>query len=431
MDFQAQYAYFTQLIWTIDKAIFFITVTLAVFIIFYAITRTYCFEKTEQQLARIKKKIQVLALGGKEILLKTSPIILLKASPNQLFNIVKEDGKVMPEQFRQSLQESLISSPQLIQVKKIAQKSRNVWKRIEAIYILSLISPDTALEILKTTIKNKNTDIRYFSLLALGEIKNNESAKLLLENLSNPSFSRHKILSLLENFPDNITEEVIKKIDDPNPLIRIWCIRLLSLFTKKQYLEKIIKLTYDKSAKVRAAASECLGKYGNPNARETLLKCLNDDVWFVKMHAARSLNMLFGKEYLKEISQLLTTKEWFLKETVKDILLQHFNDALPYIEQFMQSEDETMRQDCVEILESANYITMIFTDLLHHTSIFSVAQLRLLKAIVKIQAHLGIENALNTFGKIESGRILEIIGAFDPELKNHIENKMKNLITES
>ncbi|MFH1690975.1 MAG: HEAT repeat domain-containing protein [Candidatus Omnitrophota bacterium] len=431
MYFQTRYAYFTHLIWTIDKTIFVIAVSLAIFIFFYAFIRTYSFNTTEQHLARIKKKIQVLSLGGKDILLKTSPIILLKASPSQIFNIIKEDGKVMPEQFREELQESIISSSQFKRVRRIAQRSSNIWKRIEAIYILSLISPDTALEILKKTIKSKNADMRYFSLLALGEIKNNESAKLLLENLNNPFFSRHKILSLLERFPDDITEEVIKKIDDPNPAVRSWCIKLLSLFTKKQYFEKIKLLTLDSAAEVRATAAECLGEYGNPDAREPLLRCLSDDAWFVKMQAARSLNKIFGKEYLNEISRLLITREWFLKETVKDILLQHFDDALPLIEQFIQSDDEDLRHDCVEILENANYITVLFANLLHNASISSVSQLRLLKAIVKIHAHLGIENALNTFGKSESEKILEIIGAFDQELKIQIENKLKNLITES
>ena len=92
-----------------------------------------------------------MAFGGKEILQKTSPIILLTASSNQIFNIVKEDGEVIPAEFRHDLQESIISSPQLAHVKRIAQRSKNTWKRIEAIYILSLISPNTALETLKKT----------------------------------------------------------------------------------------------------------------------------------------------------------------------------------------------------------------------------------------------------------------------------------------
>lgn len=373
----------------------------------------------------------MLALGGKEILQKTSPIILLTASSNQIFSIVKEDGKVIPTQFRHDLQDSIIGSPQLAHVKRIAQKSQDAWKRIEAIYILSLLSPDTALEILKKTIKNKNTNIRYFSLLALGAIKNKESATLLLENLNNPVFGCHKIISLLENFPDDIAEEVIKKTSDPDPVVRAGCVQLLNQFTKKQYFEKIKELTYDVSSEVRAAACECLGGYNNLEAREPLLKCLNDNAWLVKIQAARSLDKLFDKEYLNEISQLLKTEEWFLKETVKDIMLRHFNDALPQIEQFMHSEDETIRRDCVEILENANYITAIFENLLHNTSTSIVAQLRLLKMIVKTQAHLGIENALNTFGKIENEKILKIIGAFDPELKNHVENKLKKLIIES
>ncbi len=235
----------------------------------------------------------------------------------------------------------------------------------------------------------------------------------------------------MENFPDDITEEVIKKIDDPDPIIRSWCVKLLTRFSKKQYFEKIRELTYDVSPEVRAAACECLGEYGNYDARKPLLRCLNDNIWFIRMHAAKSLNKLFGKEYLSEISQLLKTEEWFLRETIKNILLEHFNDALPQIEQFIQSEDETIRRDCVEILENADYIKVIFKNLLHNISTSIVAQLRLLKMIVKTQAHLGIENALNTFSKIETEKILEIIGAFDPELKNHIDNKLKKMTTES
>ena len=58
MDFQSRYAFFTQLIWTIDKYIFFLAVILAIFIVFYVIIKKYVLKRNDQKLTRIKKKFE-------------------------------------------------------------------------------------------------------------------------------------------------------------------------------------------------------------------------------------------------------------------------------------------------------------------------------------------------------------------------------------
>lgn len=66
MDFQARYAFFARLIWTLDKYIFFLTVVLAIFIVFYAIIKKYILERNERRLARIKKKSRCWRLEEKK-----------------------------------------------------------------------------------------------------------------------------------------------------------------------------------------------------------------------------------------------------------------------------------------------------------------------------------------------------------------------------
>ena len=154
------------------------------------------------------------------------------------------------------------------------------WKRVTAIITLGYINAPSSLAILEKTILDKDEDISYYSMLSLGQIKNNVSAEILLDFLEKRVYSGYKIVSVLENFPSTIVDEVIKKTGSNDPITRFWAIKLLTKFKPKEYMKKIEEFTRDKSPDVRAAACEFLGELGLSEVKESLLRCLNDKRWF-------------------------------------------------------------------------------------------------------------------------------------------------------
>lgn len=415
----------------IDKILIITTISLSVITIIYTAIREIFDRLEENNMTRIKQKLRVLAWGGKDILEKTGPVILASLPERQIFQIVKERGAILPAQLNEEFRKSFTDVKKIDKIKHIASYGRNKWMRIEALLTLVFIAPETTLTILKKNIYNKDKNISYFSTLALAQIKTTESAKILLGLLDTPTFSAHKITMLLESFPADILDDVVKKTSDPNPTIRFWAIKLLSKFRTHQRLDIIIHLTKDKNADIRSAACECLGEYGNKEAEEPLRHRLLDNVWFVKMHAVRALNKIFQKDCVTMIGDLLKENEWFLREEVKKVMVEHFKESLPLIVKFMDSDNLTLKKDCTEILENADYIIKIFHNIIEGIPTLRIEDVRLLKKILETGAHLGIEHALETFNEDQHARIIHVLKQIDPQLAEHVEKKIQHLISEA
>lgn len=322
-----QYNYYTDLIWVIDRILLVLSLLLSIAIVIYAAIRDIILDKRSYNLSVIKQSLHNLSLAGRQTMKSAYPDILNKSTPRQFFSIAKDKEFVLLKDIESDFSDYFIASGKAAEVERIAMKSKNKWQRVRAIVSLGYTNSPNAVEIFKGTILDKDEDISYFSMLALGQIKNELSARILLDFLGKHRFSGYKIVSFLEFFPPSIVDEAIKTAESKDPLVRFWAIKLLSKFKPKQYLNKILDLSKDESADVRAAACECLAELGERQSKDVLTECLKDTVWFVRMHAVRALDKVVGKDCISEIKSLINDEFWLVRDSVEKILKEYNKDA--------------------------------------------------------------------------------------------------------
>lgn len=380
-------SYLTKLVIAIDAILFTVIVSLSLIVIAYAILKQITEKKRQTYLQRAISDFRSVILDGEEL-------------------------------------------DKVSQIKKTAQKARNKWRRIEAIITLGYLDLPLASDILKKSLIDKDEDIAYFSILSLGRIKTAESARALLEVIRNRTFSGYKIASVLETFPPNIVGEVIEATQDTDPILRFWAIKLLSRFKPKEYTDRIGALTKDKLPDIRAAACECLGDIAGKSLEVFVKECLNDSVWFVRVHAIRALEKISGADSVPDLVNLIRYDNWFIQENIKKVMTKYINQSLPHIERLLWDDDKSIRKVCLEILDVSGHTNRVLQDVISENSEARDTALLLLKGMLNADAHFGLETFLSAYPPDIYIKILNEIAAIDKEKAEHIDKKIKGEIGE-
>ncbi|OGS43321.1 MAG: hypothetical protein A2539_10565 [Elusimicrobia bacterium RIFOXYD2_FULL_34_15] len=422
--------YHFNLLRNIDIILITLTALLSVIIIIYASIDERYMRKRYNKLTNIISDLQKLEFQGNDAIVSDCSILIKKTTPFELFHILKHQENIQPGKFSEQFTECLNNSGKISAIEKIAENSRNKWRRIEAIIILGYFKSPNTIQILKQTLSNKDSDIVYFSLISLGHIKNLESAEILLSAIKNRIFSSFKIAAILEHFPPDIVEILINNLTDQDQNLRLWSIKIISRFKPKQYAHKISVLTDDTSPDIRAAACECLGEIAEESTKEAVKKCLKDRIWYVRLHATRALENILGPKSIADIAPLLKDIHWFVRENVKDIMIKHFSEAIIFINKFLNENDQSVKQSCIEIMDISGYRDKVLENIVKGDSeTIKKAQLQL-ETMIKAGAHHGLEGILSKYSDNTRERILSIISAIDKGKADHIAKKLKGKIKE-
>jgi HEAT repeat protein len=425
------YNYYPETIWAINKVLISAAVVLALVDILYVVFRQVSLAARIRKIAIIKKNLQTLARSGKNAVENICPSVIGKISNEEFLEIARDKELILSREFAEELRSCFVVSGKVSQIEKVARKSANKWYRIQAIISLGYANAPNAVGILKMSLVSKDPDIAYYSLLALGQIKTDLSARVLLDSIKNVNFSGNRIISLLEGFPSSVVEEASRATQSEDAVTRYWAVKLISRFATKAKLKRMEELTRDESLNVRAAACECLGKIGSPEARDAVLQCLRDKGWFVRMHAVKALEAVLGKEAINEIAVLLRDEEEPVRETVKQAMASNIETSLAYIEKFIQEDDKKLKKDCAQILEDSGYISILFKQILSREAHIRDRGVRLLEGVISSGAHLGLESALAGFDKESRKEVIRMIAQINKGLAEHIDQKLKNNLVEA
>ncbi len=312
--------YHTELIWTINWLLFVICLLLCSIILIHNMLREKIWRKRAKNLATIENNLRRLAQTGPDAIQNICPAILRKTDNTQFLHILRQRDNILPKEFKQNIKQCFITSGKITELERIAEKSCNKWRKIQALIGIGYAESPRALEILRSSLNDRNEDISYFSILALGQIKTRASAKILLDFLAERTLGANRILSTLESFPPEIAEETIEKTYHNNAQVRFWTIKLLGKLKLPQSVNRVKELTLDVSDDVRAASCECLGNLDAKDAIAELLARLKDKIWYVRMHAVRSLVKIMGQEATEHIIPLLKDESWLVRDTVEKVL---------------------------------------------------------------------------------------------------------------
>jgi len=414
-------------IWLVNKILLFFVILLSTETIGHVFFKEKADQKRLRVLAHTHKSIQRLALADLNAFKKMFPKMAATISPKQFFKMTKSWGKIYPEELERYFKNFLLTSDKIPKIEHQARKSRNKWQRIEAITFLGYVNPPSAPDILKKSLLDKDSDVSYFSMLALSRIRNREAARILLNFLGKRVFSGYKIVSLLENFPPFIIDEIVAVAKSFDATTRFWAVKLLSKFKPQDQWQTVAALTDDPSPDVRAAACECLGILGKKEAKAILVKHLHDKIWFVRMQAVRALFKIVGAECFPELIKLMADdSSSFVKESVKNAIVSDIEKVIPYVEQCFEGGDETVKEYCVDALVDSNYISEILGNVLSREPEVRNRAERLLKGMIKSKIYFGLKKSLDALSSHSRERILEMVRGIDEDLASRMMRESLN-----
>lgn len=421
--------YFTEITWKIDVALFLFSLLLSVMILINMAIRNYIENQRGSKLLLIKKNLFELFLSGQQIS-ESVRLPLLKDVESSIFLDIATNRKRELAFFNKSEQEILkkyfiSDKDNIARLGKTANQSRDKWARIEAILSIGYCQIDSLLDALKKSLWDKDEDISYFSMIALEQIKTIDSAKILLDFLKQKTFFRHKIVSLLGQFPKEISTEVAGLIKDQSPSMRLWGLQILTELRPQDLAKDVEELIRDESVEVRSAACECLGALGDKNAILALQKCLKDDAWLVRASVVKALEQILGAQSIPAILPLIKDNSWTVLDSAKNAIAKHIEDALPYIETIFNERDEFSKKTCIEIIEASGYITHLYRNLLSTNPDQKRHATLILDGILKSSPGYGLQAALDDLKSDERKAVLNAIQSINKEWVDTIGAKLK------
>ncbi|MFA5500108.1 MAG: HEAT repeat domain-containing protein [Candidatus Omnitrophota bacterium] len=402
--------YYTDIIWTINAVLLAIAVLTSLVIFFTAFFKDLLWEKRRKALLNVKKDVYELVISGQGASKGICYPVVADITPQQFIDIETNrriDIAFFNESEQQFFKKCFITPERIASLEKIAKNSRNKWKKIEAILSLGYIKASEALGILEEALLSRDKDIAYFAIISLGQIKTIEAARMLLKVLIKDPANSYKIVSILQDYPKEILDDVVKLIDYHDPMVRYWIAVLLSKFAPAQYINNIEKLVHDSSPDVRAAACKCLGNIGSSEAKEALITCLKDDSWQVRREAVLGLSKIMKGAVIPHVIGFINDASWSVVDAVKEAMTDNIDASLPYIEKFLTSDDEIPKKYSIYALQDSGYLDKLLGELLSGDP--GSRTINLLKGIVRSKTHYGLDAAIARLDPARQDKALEML----------------------
>ncbi len=347
--------YHTDLVIKMDIILLAAYLIFAIALVLYVILRDHGSKRHMRKLLGLKENLARLFLSGEKT--EAAAKFVAKVTPEEFVDVQTNRRKYavfFNELEQQLLKELYVTTGKIKDLKSLLKRPIGKWHKIETITALGYTQADEAPDILEASLYSKNGDISYFSALAIGQVSTVHSVSILMRFLKKAPTMRRKTASILENLSPDITNEVIKYVDDKDPEVRTWAVRLLAKSASTDYIKKVEELTKDPSPEVRASACVSLAKLNDKDSKQMLLTCLKDDAWFVRMHAVRALSKIFGKDALPEIMSSLNDGSLLVIDSVKQAMVNNIEAAMPYIKNILEGTDELAKKMCKEAMDIAD-----------------------------------------------------------------------------
>ncbi len=112
------------------------------------------------------------------------------------------------------------------------------------------------------------------------------------------------------------------------------------------------RLPEDESPEVRAAAADLAGWYGeDAKTRRKLMRLINDQEWFVRLHAVRALGQQRGAESaVTHLLPCVTDRNWRVREAAVQAIGSGQDGPRQLLSAFLETEDRYAREQIMEEL---------------------------------------------------------------------------------
>lgn len=237
-------------------------------------------------------------------------------------------------------------------------RPRRKWGRIEALRRLAASDalPEGGREALAVALADQDDDVRLAAAAALAARGDQLAADLLVTSLAERRDGRTRIAAELETFPVRVVGQFLHGLlDDERPDVRFWGLQLIGRGRAILSPGRIEQLIADESPDVRAALAEALPNVAAHPAGP-LLRLLDDDTWFVRVHAARALGEARVTPAASAVAELLRDRSWWVRDAAEKALVGLGEAGVRQAIKLLDDADPFARDSAAEVLQESGYL---------------------------------------------------------------------------
>lgn len=263
-------------------------------------------------------------------------------------------------------------SPVLL-LRRTAAKS---FTRARSAENLSLIKPGENWQLLYRSLNDVDTDVRRTALHALAAMGEPASFPALIEYVQKAAataegpFSERDILTALSSFPLDACRHLLPLLRHVNPRLRYLALETLAQMTAAphnglRWLDDagegavvagliLSPLAGHEDAEIRARAARLLAHVKDGRAAPKLCELLEDEVWFVRLHAVRALAARATSGNLTHLAACLSDAHWRVREAAAQALVHQGAPGVAQVVSFFLSTLDTYaREQIAETLATS------------------------------------------------------------------------------
>ena len=132
------------------------------------------------------------------------------------------------------------------------------------------------MDLLARAVDESDIEVADVAFSLLGTSADPRAMDILFDALRRQRHSASRIAIHIEQSSRPIAARLKRHLDDPDPVIRLWCATLLARYPEEQVERDLAVLTGDPDPRVRKAAIQTLGKIGDSVAADRALHLLAD-----------------------------------------------------------------------------------------------------------------------------------------------------------
>lgn len=201
------------------------------------------------------------------------------------------------------------------------------WQKIRAMQLLGLLQDAQSIGLLRQMTAERDQDLALAAAGALGRFNDDSSARFILGLLSSRRhLSGSRIASIIEGMQIDLSSLFIEALASPDHKVRFWSATLAGRYPKDPVRAALVHSIQHPDANTRAAILDSLGKIGDHTCKAAITQALNDDVWYVRAHAALACGQVQIFESSKMLINALADPVWWVRHDASralEMLLSH------------------------------------------------------------------------------------------------------------
>jgi len=241
---------------------------------------------------------------------------------------------------------------------------------------LGLLRHQPSWPILVKALGDPHPDVQQVALRSLAALREPQSFPALLDRMhkavteNHSPFSLYSLKAAMAKFSLSQAPQLLPSLRHPHPRVRSAAAEILremakgeragkpALFQYKSVFDReLATLTSDADPKVRALAAEVIAHVDAAISSSVLRQVLQDPQWSIRREALQALAQRPGLLPLPEVQGFLTDPHRMVRQAALRALLAYGREGVSKLyEQFLETKDETLREQILEELEHSGLI---------------------------------------------------------------------------